>query len=108
MESGDGIAFLHDITPGPASRSYGVQVARLAGMPTSVLRQARNSLEALQAQQHSGRAQIDLFAPAATPAAPEPSVVEAALAQMDPDALSPKDALDRLYQLKKLLQESTS
>lgn len=108
VESGDGIAFLHDITPGPASRSYGVQVARLAGMPPSVLRQARSSLEALQAQQHSGRAQIDLFAPAATPAAPEPSVVEAALAQMDPDALSPKDALDRLYQLKKLLQESTS
>ena len=108
VEGGDGIAFLHDITPGPASRSYGVQVARLAGMPPSVLRQARSSLEALEAQKSSGRAQIDLFAPPTEPAAPERSVVEAALAKIDPDALSPKDALDRLYQLKKLLQESTS
>ncbi|MFM8898541.1 MAG: DNA mismatch repair protein MutS [Burkholderiales bacterium] len=106
VESGDHIAFLHDITPGPASRSYGVQVARLAGMPASVLRQARASLEALEAQQQSGRAQIDLFAAPATVAAPEPSAVEAALAKLNPDALSPKEALDKLYQLQQLLKET--
>jgi DNA mismatch repair protein MutS len=108
VESGDSIAFLHDITPGPASRSYGVQVARLAGMPSSVLRQARSSLEALEAQQQSGRAQIDLFAAPAVVAATEPSAVEAALAQLNLDALSPKEALDKLYQLKQLLQETPS
>ena len=58
-----GIVFLHEIEPGPASRSYGVQVARLAGMPAGVLRQARAALEALEAQQRAGDAQIDLFAP---------------------------------------------
>ncbi|MFY7942757.1 MAG: DNA mismatch repair protein MutS, partial [Burkholderiaceae bacterium] len=108
VESGDSIAFLHDITPGPASRSYGVQVARLAGMPSSVLRQARSSLEALEAQQHSSRAQIDLFAAPAAVATPEPSAVETALAKLNPDALSPKEALDKLYQLKQLLQETPS
>jgi DNA mismatch repair protein MutS len=108
VESGDSIAFLHDITPGPASRSYGVQVARLAGMPSSVLRQARSSLEALQAQQQSGRAQIDLFAAPTAIATHEPSAVEAALAKLNPDALSPKEALDKLYQLKQLLKETPS
>jgi DNA mismatch repair protein MutS len=108
VESGDSIAFLHDITPGPASRSYGVQVARLAGMPSSVLRQARTSLEALEAQQQSGRAQIDLFAAPAAAATPEPSAVETALAKLNPDALSPKEALDKLYQLKQLLKETPS
>jgi DNA mismatch repair protein MutS len=102
VESGDRIAFLHDITPGPASRSYGVQVARLAGMPTGVLRQARSSLEALQAQQQAGQAQIDLFAAPTAAAAPEPSAVERALAQLNPDALSPKEALEQLYRLKQL------
>ena len=61
--SGDGIVFLHEIEPGPASRSYGVQVARLAGMPAGLVRQARGALEALEAQQRAGDAQIDLFAP---------------------------------------------
>ena len=60
-ESGDDIVFLHEIQPGPASRSYGVQVARLAGMPASVLRQARATLEALEAKALAGSAQIDLF-----------------------------------------------
>ncbi|HEY9064665.1 MAG TPA: DNA mismatch repair protein MutS, partial [Burkholderiaceae bacterium] len=62
VETGDDIVFLHEITPGPASRSYGVQVARLAGMPMSLLRQARATLEALEASKHAADAQIDLFA----------------------------------------------
>jgi DNA mismatch repair protein MutS len=101
-ESGDDIVFLHDIQPGPASRSYGVQVARLAGMPGTLVRQARATLEALETQQRATDAQIDLFAPPAPVAPRERSEVEAALARLDPDTLSAKDALDALYRLKSL------
>jgi DNA mismatch repair protein MutS len=105
-ENGDDIVFLHDIQPGPASKSYGVQVARLAGMPTSLVRQARNTLDALEAQQDAAHAQIDLFAaPAPAPQA-EPSGVERALAHINPDALSPKEALDALYRLKALQEQA--
>ena len=101
-ESGDDIVFLHELQPGPASRSYGVQVARLAGMPPSLLRQARATLEALETSKHAADAQIDLFA--APPAAPpsEVSKLDAAIAALDPDMLSPKEALAALYELKNL------
>jgi DNA mismatch repair protein MutS len=98
----DAIVFLHAIEPGPASRSYGVQVARLAGMPASVLRQARATLESLEATRARDDAQIDLFAePRPAPEA-EPSEVERALARIEPDRLSPKEALDALYELKRI------
>ena len=101
-ESGDDIVFLHELQPGPASRSYGVQVARLAGMPASLVRQARATLESLESHRHAGDLQIDLFAaPPAAPAA-EPSRLDAALAALDPDMLSPKEALAALYELKSL------
>ena len=105
VESGHDIVFLHQIEPGPASRSYGVQVARLAGMPAAVIRQARHALETLEAQRHAGDAQVDLFAapPAAAPAGPTP--LEAALAAVEPDRLSPREALDALYRLKQLHKE---
>ena len=102
VESGHDIVFLHQIEPGPASRSYGVQVARLAGMPASVIRQARHALEALEAQRHAGDPQIDLFAVPPAPVAAAPSAVEAALAAVEPDRLSPREALDALYRLKAL------
>ena len=104
VESGHDIVFLHAIEAGPASRSYGVQVARLAGMPPGLIRQARAALEALEAQQRAGDAQVDLFAapPAAGPA-PEPSAAEQALAAIDPDALTPREALAQLYRLQALL-----
>ncbi len=106
-ESGDQIVFLHAIEAGPASRSYGVQVARLAGMPGSLVRQARATLEALEAQQAAGAAQVDLFAaPAAADAAAAaagPTRAEAALAALDPDQLAPREALEALYRLKALL-----
>ncbi|HEY8710003.1 MAG TPA: DNA mismatch repair protein MutS, partial [Burkholderiaceae bacterium] len=107
-ESGDDIVFLHELQSGPASRSYGVQVARLAGMPASLLRQARATLEALEASKHAADAQIDLFA--APPAVPEAesSKVEAALAALDPDMLSPKQALAALYELKALTKGKPS
>ncbi|WP_292447043.1 DNA mismatch repair protein MutS [Methylibium sp.] len=104
QRNGGDIAFLHEIEPGPASRSYGVQVARLAGMPAAVLRQARAALEALEAQQIASAAQIDLFAAPAPQAAAEPSQVELALAAIAPDTLSPREALDALYRLKALQQ----
>lgn len=106
VESGDDIVFLHDLQPGPASRSYGVQVARLAGMPSGLIRQARLTLEALEAQQRAHDTQFDLFE---TPPPPPPqlrSEVEHALDEIDPDTLSPKDALDALYRLKALQKES--
>jgi len=98
----DDIVFLHDIQPGPASRSYGVQVARLAGMPAGLVRQARATLEALENQQKAGDAQIDLFALPAQVIAAEPSAIAKALAAINPDMLSPKEALDALYRLKTL------
>ncbi len=109
VESGHDIVFLHQIEPGPASRSYGVQVARLAGMPAALIRQARATLEALEAKAAAGQAQVDLFAaPPADAAVPEPSRVESALAGIDPDALTPREALDALYRLKSLQKESAS
>lgn len=105
VESGHDIVFLHQIEPGPASRSYGVQVARLAGMPPAVVRQARAALEALETQSQSGQAQVDLFAPPPAPPAAEPSAVEQALAAIDPDRLSPREALDALYRLKSALKD---
>jgi len=104
VESGADIVFLHAIEAGPASRSYGVQVARLAGMPQAVLRNARTALEALEAQQAARRAQIDLFAVAPPVADATPSAVEEALQRLDPDMLSPKEALQALYELKSLLE----
>ncbi|MET0351106.1 MAG: DNA mismatch repair protein MutS [Rhizobacter sp.] len=108
-ENGDDIVFLHDIQPGPASRSYGVQVARLAGMPSNLVRQARHTLAALETGKEAASAQVDLFAaPAAAPET-EPSEVERALTGINPDMLSPKEALDALYRLKNLQkQEATS
>ncbi|HZY19614.1 MAG TPA: DNA mismatch repair protein MutS [Ramlibacter sp.] len=102
-EAGSDIVFLHEIQPGPASRSYGIQVARLAGMPAAVVRHAQHALGALEQQQELAREQVDLFAPPPEPVAPVASPVEAALAALDPDTMSPREALDALYALKKKL-----
>jgi DNA mismatch repair protein MutS len=107
VESGEAIAFLHEIEPGPASRSYGVQVARLAGMPASLVRQARSTLESLETQRAQGQAQIDLFAAPAPIAEVAPDAVAQELAAIDPDALTPKEALDALYRLKALVRRPT-
>jgi DNA mismatch repair protein MutS len=101
-EAGRDIVFLHEIQPGPASKSYGIHVARLAGMPTAVLNHAQHALATLEAKASEAQAQVDLFAPAPQSEAPLPSAVEAALGAIDPDALSPREALEALYQLKKI------
>ncbi len=102
-ESGSDVVFLHEIQAGPASRSYGIQVARLAGIPAAVVNHARHALAALEAQQTLSRDQVDLFQAPPAAEAPAPSAVEAALAALDPDALSPREALDALYALRKKL-----
>jgi len=106
VESGSDIVFLHEIQPGPASRSYGIQVARLAGMPAAVVNHARHALAALETQQTLSREQVDLFAPRPAAEAPAHSAVEAAIANLNPDAMSPREALDALYALKKLEDKS--
>ncbi len=110
VESGADIVFLHQIEPGPASRSYGVQVAKLAGMPATVVRQARHTLETLEAQANADGAQVDLFAqpnaPVQDASAPHtaPSALEQAVLDLDPDQLSPREAMQALYELRRLAQ----
>jgi DNA mismatch repair protein MutS len=117
-EHGDGIVFLHAVKEGPANRSYGLQVAQLAGVPREVITQARHYLEALESQrdQHdaasagrrSAQRELPLFAAAPPPpprsAAPAPDALRAAVEAIDPDELSPKAALETLYRLRKLLK----
>ena len=101
-ESGHDIVFLHNIQMGPASRSYGIQVARLAGMPTGVVNHARHTLSALESRAQAAQTQVDLFAPPPLTEITGPSLVESRLSEIDPDALSPREALDILYSLKKI------
>ena len=102
VESGRDIVFLHEIQPGPASRSYGIQVARLAGMPPAVVNQARHTLAALETQATQTHAQVDLFAAPPATKTIAASALDTALAAINPDELSPREALDALYQLKKI------
>jgi DNA mismatch repair protein MutS len=104
-ENGDDIVFLHQIEPGPASKSYGVHVARLAGMPATLIRQARKTLQMLEAPTGHTPTQIDLFAatPAHETSTSKPCATELALSQIDPDTLTPQQALQTLYELKALL-----
>ena len=103
VEHGDTIAFLHRVQDGPASRSYGLQVAALAGVPPVVIQQARQRLRLLERQmlrrELTGRSaatsQLSLFGEAAHPAV-------AALAELDLDALAPEQALAELRRLKAL------
>jgi len=123
-EHGDGIVFLHAVREGPANRSYGLQVAQLAGVPREVIGQARKYLEALESQRdrataagararHSPQSELPLFAPAdaevraaaeAQAAADSALVTEirTALEALDPDSMTPRAALDAVYKLREL------
>jgi DNA mismatch repair protein MutS len=107
-EKGHDIVFLHEIQSGPASRSYGIQVAKLAGVPAAVVHHARHALAALETQKSSAQAQVDLFAapPDRTEDSRVDGAIESALRDIQPDTLSPREALDMLYQLKKLIPKS--
>ncbi|MEO6986488.1 MAG: DNA mismatch repair protein MutS, partial [Paralcaligenes sp.] len=119
-ESASGVIFLHQVQPGPASRSYGIQVAQRAGIPAAVIRRASQELARLEAQ-GAPTPQLDLFAtPVNDSLAPAhedgneeegvathgkgvgtaDSALEAELANTDPDQLTPREALDFLYHLK--------
>ncbi len=104
MEHGDKIVFLHTVKDGPASQSYGLQVAALAGVPQSVIANAKHKLTQLEntayieQQNHSEVNQFDLF----TSQECHPAVV--LLEELDPDHISPRQALDTLYRLKALLK----
>ena len=102
-EHEDHVVFMHHIQEGPANRSFGLEVAKLAGVPTGVLLHARQKLGELESQQMVERppaigGQEDLFS---TPTVNSP--VLDVLSDIDPDQMSPKEALDALYTLKTLL-----
>jgi DNA mismatch repair protein MutS len=100
IEHQNGIVFLHAVKDGPANQSYGLEVAALAGVPRSVLKRAREKLAGLEkkaAQDHSSRSvmrQVDLF----ERQNPDPAL--ALLDTIDPDAVTPRQALEILFQLK--------
>ena len=94
------LVFLHAVRAGPANQSYGLQVASLAGVPPVVIRRARSYLVALESQQRHDSPQGEL--PFSSAAADEKDELRDALDALDPDALSPRDALQKLYDLKKL------
>ncbi len=101
------LVFLHEVAPGAADRSYGIQVAKLAGLPKSAVERARAVLARLEASGGSTRVEIidelPLFAQVMEEHAP--SLLEMALGEIDPDALTPKQALEALYRLKAIKSE---
>lgn len=125
IEHKDSIVFLHAVQPGPASQSYGLQVAQLAGVPSAVIRAARKHLMTLESQSVQTTPQFDLFSHAIRDASPDDDLTgeNAALPEatadhdpalrtgrllaeeldgIDPDAMTPREALDALYRLKQL------
>ncbi len=115
-EGRSGVVFLHEVREGPASRSYGLQVARLAGVPPTVIRAAGALLQRLEARARETDDQFDLFAPPPEPAGEVPGeealpkvhasgsaeLLLARLSEVDPDQLTPREALELLYELRAL------
>ncbi|QDF99741.1 DNA mismatch repair protein MutS [Azoarcus sp. DD4] len=103
VEHAHRIVFLHALEEGPASQSYGIEVAALAGIPAAVIRDAKRRLRALENREIGNGPQPDLFA--ALPEledVPLSHPVLTALAEIDPDSLSPREALEQLYALKRM------
>ncbi|ACL72368.1 DNA mismatch repair protein [Thioalkalivibrio sulfidiphilus HL-EbGr7] len=109
VEHGNRIVFLHAVKEGPANQSYGLHVAALAGVPAAVIKKARQRLAELERQNLAGGAadpQLGLFAPTPPPSpAPDPSLeaLREAVEDLDPDSLSPREALEVVYRLRALL-----
>jgi DNA mismatch repair protein MutS len=103
------VVFLHEVAPGAGGRSWGVHVARLAGVPAPVVKRAAALLAALETR--AGRlteaAALPLFAAAAPPTEEKPDPLAEALAAINPDQLTPREALDALYRLHALVTVST-
>lgn len=114
LEQGQDIVFLHHVEPGPASKSYGIAVAKLAGLPTRALKAAQKHLGDLESQAAHQRPQMDIFnsmlidEDATEPCGdeenrPSESLLTQALSEIHPDELSPREALEALYKLKQLM-----
>lgn len=105
VEHGDSIAFMHAVQEGAASKSYGLAVAGLAGVPKTVIKNARTKLSQLeqlgQASDSPRPSTVDVANQLSL--IPEPSEIEQALSNIDPDDLTPRQALEELYRLKKML-----
>ncbi|TGN37757.1 DNA mismatch repair protein MutS, partial [Paracoccus liaowanqingii] len=108
------VIFLHEVIKGAADRSYGVQVARLAGLPASVVDRARTVLDALEKGERQGASRpaaliddLPLFRTGPPPPAPKSSVLDARMKAVHPDALTPREALDLIYELKSLTEETS-
>jgi DNA mismatch repair protein MutS len=108
VEHGDKLVFLHSVREGPANQSYGLQVAALAGIPGSVTAQARRYLTELERERdalrtsNSPQTELPLFVAGGIAAPPVPSAALEALRAIDPNALSPREALDLLFRLQQL------
>ncbi len=108
-ETSTGIAFLHEVQAGPASRSYGIQVAQKAGLPAAVIKQAKKELERLEANtDHTPTPQLDLFVQAQIQDEEqndnfmELQALRQFINELDPDNMSPREALNALYKLRNL------
>ena len=101
VEHKDTIVFLHAVEEGPADRSYGLQVAALAGVPKPVIRQAKKYLEMLEEQSLQRGGQNDLFV-STKKEEPDIDALRETLQTINPDELTPREALELLYRLKKL------
>lgn len=117
LEQRQDIVFLHQIQPGPAEKSYGIAVAKLAGLPGRALKAAQKYLDELESQAAANRSQLDIFSTMPSEKEDEPNVgsfvdkaeekhfegiLAAALENLDPDSLTPREALSELYRLKDL------
>lgn len=121
LEQGRDIVFLHQIQPGPAGKSYGIAVAKLAGLPNRALKAAQKYLDELEAQAADAQPQLDIFnlaqegrggSDAGTPADDDAGsrsdgILTETLNQLDPDKLTPLEALSELYRLKELARASS-
>jgi DNA mismatch repair protein MutS len=110
------VVFLHEVVPGAADRSYGIQVAKLAGLPTSVIDRAKLVLAQIEAEDRTSPARkliddLPLFAARPAPATPPRdealNALVAALAALHPDEMSPREALEALYALKAQLAKKS-
>jgi DNA mismatch repair protein MutS len=107
------VVFLHEVTAGAADRSYGIQVAKLAGLPASVIERAKVVLAKLEQEDRAapkGFEDLPLFAApykaASAPRSDAEDLLSGALAALNPDDMSPREAMETLYRLKQMLGRS--
>jgi DNA mismatch repair protein MutS len=101
------VVFMHEVIEGAAQKSWGVHVARLAGVPDAVLRRAETLLKAAERQQNT-TLPLPLFAALPLPLDPQTEALLESLAALEPDALSPREALGQLYRLREEVRQIRS